>query len=296
MGLNMIRLVLLSLVLVVSTSCMKKLSESDNDGPVASADDVQAKLFQAWGDVAPETINKNEFTYIEREQKIQDYDPTLIMQEGITVSDRVVNGSEIDYTLVHQINDLSGGDSKLSSTEEKVSVTLSDPSLTAQMKVMQQLHSLRESTLGESTPGASTPGEDNTSVHQSNLSVQNVQALMLACVSGKDWDVTCHNLTYTEETRPAPDLVKAQPNCANLPNCEIHVRKVSFDIIVNVKTAENTTEKQKVQYSIAISPDAPYLSRLVDYCYRGLILVPSAGQKVLVGVCSYVKNFKLGQN
>lgn len=273
------RFLVVLLSLLVTTSCMKKLADSDDDGPAVSAESVQDSLIQAWGDVDPATIQKNEFAYFEREQKIQDEDPVTILQEGITVSDRQVGSDEIVYTLLHQINDLSNGSSKLSTTEEQVSVDLSGTSAMKEMAL-----------------AAQSLNKEDSGVQQTALGVQTMQSLVTACVKDTDWDVECHNLQYSETTRPAPDLVKDQANCLGLPDCQIRVRNVSFDLVLNVKNDDGTTSRQKVQYWVAVSPDVPYLSRLMDFCYRGLVDVPSLGQKVLVQTCSYVKNFKPGQN
>jgi hypothetical protein len=45
---------------------------------------------------------------------------------------------------------------------------------------------------------------------------------------------------------------------------------------------------------MTISPDVPYLSRLTEFCYQGL--VAASNQKVLVKICNRVQNYELGAN
>ncbi len=284
LGFYMRKLLLVLTCLSLTTSCMKKLSEDDSDGPVANATDVQQSLLKAWGNVDPATIQKNEFMYIEKEQKIHDYPAKVVMQEGITVADRQIDtaNDQIVYTLLHQINDLSGEESKLSTTEEKIAVP--------------NTQSLVAETMGDLQTAGVHERDEHGEVKQLNLGIQTIQNMLMACVKGADWNVSCHNLKYREELRAAPEYYQNQPNCGGLANCKIRVRIVSFDMIVTTQTNQSTAQKQKVQYTIATSPDVPYLSRLMDFCYRGLVYVPAAGQKILVSMCSYVRGLKPGQN
>lgn len=273
------KFLLLLATLALTTSCMKKLAETDDDGPVASAEEVNQAIIKAWGGTDdPREIKKDEFVYTEREQRVQSQAPLLILQEGTSVTKREVDGEAVNYTLIVQTNEITNDESKLSTRERNIRV---GPEETKSL-------SIKGTDLSTKASG------DNT-VKPLALSVENMHGARSLCFKDDNWDVTCHNLSYTEEVQPAPDLVKQQPNCAGLPNCQIRIRRVEFDLVLNSVEENGTTAQQKIKYNLGFSPDVPYLARLIDNCRRGLVMVPAAGQKILVDICDKVKNFKVGQ-
>lgn len=283
------------LVPLIMVSCLETPELSNDDGPQASVEEVQTALVQAWGDADPGSIALKEFRFLEREQRIQDYSPRLVYQEGFSITERKIapnpgnpQENDIYYKGIHQTNEISDGESKFSSREENFAVAC--------------------------VPGLTCPLPSNETLTASSVirpqavvfGVEVILGLMQSCVKDASFvkacqeakadacDLRCHNLNVAEEIRPAPPLVAQQANCAGLPHCEIRVRKVSFDLVVEIKVADST-ERQKITYNIGVSPDVPYLSRLMDYCYRGLVKIPSSSQRVLVEICDKVKNFNWGE-
>ncbi|MNL47161.1 hypothetical protein D3C87_1699300 [compost metagenome] len=106
--------------------------------------------------------------------------------------------------------------------------------------------------------------------------------------------LSCHNLKVSETVIAAPELVQRREDCGGLPDCKMRKKNISFDWVLDVKRG-SSIEQQKVTYSVGISPDAPYLSRLMNYCYRGVVQVPNSAQRVLVTICNDVKDFKIGE-
>ncbi|MBC7371648.1 MAG: hypothetical protein H7326_08790, partial [Bdellovibrionaceae bacterium] len=83
------RLILLIGTLLVTSSCLKAPSQVEDNGPAEAVENVQKAIAQAWGDVDPATIRKDEFMFLEQDQKISTLDPRVVYKESTQVLDRV---------------------------------------------------------------------------------------------------------------------------------------------------------------------------------------------------------------
>lgn len=258
---HLLNFALLSTTLVLSASCMKKEGFEDDHGPAVPAEQIQSALIEAWGNVDAATIAKGEFVYTEKEQSIEGMPAKVVYQEAITVSNRVVQPAEIEYTLIKQTNEIVDGQSKLSTKEEKLKI----------------------------------PNTLNTVTTQ-QLGILNLQSLLMACIPDTNWDVSCHNLKTYRATEPAPSLVAQQANCGGIANCKLNKKYVSFDLVLKTPLANGQTVEEKVTYKIGVSDQVPYLSRMTDFCFKGLVKVGNPAASYLVSLCDKVQNFKAGQN
>lgn len=278
----------LLLVLLVSTltSCIKK--PLDEEEIPSSVEEIQSTLSEAWGSADPLTMATNDFLFQETEQKLESNPtPFFVLQEGITISKKEELEKEFLYTFLYQNRVIKeGAEGKESTREDHRSVTKADPALAIAKNV--------------SSNELKTMADD----YQMTLGFERLYGLAYACVKsdaldkyckeqlGVDsCDIQCSNLKVSEEMRPVPDLIKAQPNCGNFANCSYRIKKVSFDWTVALTKGESV-EKQRVNYSISLSPDMPFFSRVTEYCFRQLY--PVQNQKVLVTTCTKLKNFKRG--
>ncbi|MGE5085796.1 MAG: hypothetical protein ACM3MG_05800 [Bacillota bacterium] len=288
-------------------SCMKQPDLAENDTP-ATLEAVQNSLVDAWGTVSPLTMLKGDFVYQETEQTIDTLDPKLVLQEGITVSNITETSTEYDYTFLYQAAVIKGDNASQSTREDHRSVvkntTASDPTsaLTpnnlseAALKVAQlNLHKLSSIKTMADDLQMTLGFERLIMLAQSCKMTDQLQKYCQENLKVDSCEIKCSNLNATSETRPAPDLMKAQPNCGGLPNCQMNVKNVSFDWSILLKTG-NVTEKQKVTYTLSMTQDLPFLSRVLDYCSRGLVQIPNSSTKVLVTVCNKLKNFKRTAN
>lgn len=281
-------------LLVASVGCIKQPELDDDDGPVFESNVVQNAMADAWGEADPGTeIRLNEFSYTELSQRVHGvpaYDPARVMYlEGLTVTNRDVKTDDIEYKIVQQVSDRTGTESKVSSTEYQVSVPRMD-------------NTIQSTTLESAVKNYSASDLKPMSL---SFGVQIVSALAHACAKSSTWDadcaeikadkceLTCHNLVIKTETVDAPKLVQERANCEGIADCKIRTVKVSFDQVLKIKRGE-ATEKSKVGYSVVISPDVPYLSRLMSQCSRRLLTVSASNQKVLGEVCNDVKDFTAG--
>lgn len=292
--------IFLILVTLCFESCMKQPNFNENETPPVDPKTIQKTILNAWGDFSFSNIKKNEFVAVDTTQKIETRPPEVVFQEGITVSNRVVAADTIDFTLLHQTVEYSGGQAKLSTTEEKVSI----PKPKANLAIETQSELFTAPIDPYSTQSVATEmtteNADPSSIKEKQIRPMTIGALvafnfMNACVNKPNWDVHCQNLKIEDEVRDAPPDIKKAPNCMGLVDCKIKVKKISFSLSINIPdTATNTIKKEKVIYRLAISQDVPYLSKLMEYCYRGLMTLKGNGQKILVEVCNNVTSFRPG--
>lgn len=291
-------LLILSLGLLVGTSCLKAPPLDTDHGPAVEPSEVQQAILEAWGDADFNSIRQGDFLYIEQDQKVSSLEPRVVYKEASDVKSRTVNEAQgtITYLFEVQTQAMENGSFKpITVIEDPLTVPITPPSSmetpspspTQKAAFPDSLESFQKS-MAEGRVGLYSSGPRN---HY--LGVFTIQTMLLACVKDKDWDVSCHNLQVTEGTRPPPMGVASQPQCGGIPGCLIRYKKISFDLVVNLKNADTGEVKaEKANYELVISPDVPYLSRLLEFCNQ--LMVPTQNQKVLVKLCNKVQNFKVG--
>ncbi|RYZ83310.1 MAG: hypothetical protein EOP06_20210, partial [Proteobacteria bacterium] len=266
-----------SLLLLASfltlTSCLKAPSQTEDHGPIVPPSEVQKAVAVAWGDVDPATIRKNEFMYLEQDQKISTLDPRVVYKESTQVSNREVNADSIVYDMILRTTTLDedGNFKQPTSTQQTITIdrdqsesvssaAFARPALPNSIETLQK--SMAKGTVGL------TSQESDPKIHERALGLQTVMNMYGACVRADGWDVTCHNLQVTSGMMPPPTGIASKPNCGNVPNCQVHFTKIAFDLVVTVPNdSGDGTHSEKVIYDMTISPDVPYLSRLTEFCY-----------------------------
>ncbi|WP_413586326.1 hypothetical protein [Bdellovibrio sp. HCB274] len=286
---------LLAALTVSTLSCMKTPDLEDHSVP-ATAEEVASSLVQSWGEVAPLQMQKGDFILQETEQQLETMNPRLVLQEGTTISsieDSTEEPNSLLYTFLYQTAVISGDNSSQSTRKQYRTVDKGND-LTSQ------------STALATTKSVMAKKNDLTvkaDDYELTLGFERVLMLAYSCVMTDELqkyckenlkldscEIKCANLTSVSEVRPAPDLIKKQPNCGGLPNCELNVKKVTFDWSILMKSG-TAVEKQKVTYSISVTQDLPFFARVLDYCNRGLVQIPDSS-KVLVTVCNRLTNFQ----
>ncbi|MBX3041625.1 MAG: hypothetical protein KF789_13045 [Bdellovibrionaceae bacterium] len=261
------RTALLFLVLSLTTaSCMKKPALDDNDGTPVTAEAVQDAVVQAWGAPSALDIGANEFAYTEKDIEIGDLPARVIFQDGKTIQSVEETPEEKKYVILQQIAEIdSNNEQKLSTSERRISVA----------KPSQTIDDEGPATLATALP----------------LSVELAQQLLYACVKGKDWNVSCYNLQASETVEDAPPQIASRPDCEGLTDCKWRQKFVSFDMILESKDDKTgVTSRTKAKYSVKMSPDAPYLSRVTEFCYEGIGTVSNT--HFPLRICQRIKNFR----
>jgi len=293
-----LRRISLLVVLIAATSCLKPPSESDDNGQEAPTIDVQKAIVNGWGSADFEEIKLNEFLYIEQDQKISTLDPKVVYKEASQVIARSETADTIDLKFLVRSQAMENGSFKpVTSIESDLSIGKSKPSVTSGeaatsaeqgTALPNSIEDLQKSMADGSVGLRSGNGLNHY------IGKLNVINMLSACVKGPNWDATCYNLRVSEGVMSPPTGVSSQQNCGGIPNCQIRYKKVGFDLVVNLQGDDGNTHTEKVLYDMTFSPDVPFLSRLMEFCYQGM--VPTASQKVLVKICNRVQNFQPGQN
>jgi len=79
--------------------------------------------------------------------------------------------------------------------------------------------------------------------------------------------VTYHNLVVTDYGEGAPKRVANKPNCQNVTNCSLNVRKITFD----VATWSSSSDWKKSRVSWVITPDIPAFAGGITTGFGGIV-------------------------
>lgn len=283
-----------SLVLVIclfAVSCIKDPLAEDVADTATTPEEIQAALSEGWGQADPLTMEPNDFLFQETEQTIEnDKNPFFVHQEGITISKKEETATQFLYTFLYQSKTVKQGvEGSLSTREDHRTVT---KQAAAASFIKPDLAAQNLKTFADD--------------YQMVLGFERLYGLAYACTKSDSLDkyckeqlkvdsceIQCFNLKVTTGTMPVPPLVKEQPNCGGYKDCLWQTKNISFDWTISLKSA-TSTEKQRVNYSLTLSPDLPFFSRMTDYCFRQLFTIQN--QKVLVNTCTRLRNFKKAQS
>jgi hypothetical protein len=259
---------------------MKKPDLKDDDGEPAATASVQQALLGAWGDADATDMSLNEFAYTEKKLMIPGMPDRLTFMEGKTIQQVAENAEEKEYTIVQQIAEvISENETKLSTSQRKI--------------VAKKGGELFGKPASQDALVAMSSGDVHTMEAALPLSIETLQSLLFACVRDTGWDVECFNLTTWEETEPLPPQVGSRPGCEGLADCRWRKKVVRFDLVLDQLDSDtNTRVRSKAIYTIKMSPDAPFMSRITDFCYNGLATVGNA--KIPVTLCQSILNFRRG--
>lgn len=272
------------------SSCIN--TKLENEDTPASLVEVQDALASAWGEADPLTMTPGDFLFQETEQRINgNPDPFYVLQEGISISKKEDLPTEYKYTYLYQTREYKNGqEGSLSTREDTRSVGKAPGAQTLNLPGLQK-------NPDEILPHAL----DN----QMTLGFERVVGLLFACEQTAELDkyckeslkvdsckITCSNLKTSESQVPVPTAIQQQTNCGGFASCQWTEKIVAFDWEIQFKTG-GSIETQRVNYSIALSPDLPFFARLTRYCFRQLY--PIQGTQLLVDTCTHLRNFTPAQ-
>lgn len=283
---------LMILSLLAGTSCLQEPNLKTENGPEVPAQDVQKAILDAWENADFNSIKKDEFIYLEQDQKIASLDPKIVYKESSQILDRTeADANTWRYRFLIRSQAFENGSFKPVTAYENTIDMPKSPSLTSlsrsKASFPDSVEALQKS-MAEGRVGLASSGGNN---HY--LGILTIQNMLAQCVKSEEWDVTCHNLRVSQTVGAPPAAVVNEPNCAGIPNCQIRYRKIAFDLVVNLKDEDSgSVRTEKVIYEMTISPDVPYLARVMEFCYQGM--VPTATQRVLVKMCNRIEKFQAG--
>ncbi len=268
---NAIGLLLVALILSVNTSCLKKQNLSDDNlGPAVAAAEISASISDVIGNDLIFDAKKDEFSSYILSQRIQDMYADTVEQQDMTVesvqvtADRLVMNSQVT-----KIN-YSGGQT------------------TQQSKVWPWIWDLKPTTPGEPT---TAPLADNEAPTYLFMRLWVVQKLF--CVNAGDSPQACYKLQVSDINFQVPPTSADQHNCPNAYQCFIKARKIEFDQLLLAEPDLKGKPKRN-HIKMIISKEVPFLSRLLQYCQRGLY--ETNNQQILLDYCYNSNGYKFGTN
>lgn len=289
------------MALVSSLSCQKLPDLSNDDGTPASPDAVTTAMIEAWGDQSQQElqeslegakIKKNEKVWFSKTAQLyaqppREFEAQLFQVDEIslgqtTIDGEVINYRQVDITVAKQSIGENGGQSPVITQHDYKFAIAPKAAATAESIVANVLQPLAGSQLrAQSSPEA--------------LSIDYFIGYALACNARPEykWKPYCYNLRSWKSVEAAPMFTREKPNCRDLPNCQINVSNIAYDLVSEVIDEDTgSTARQKTKIHLKFSKDLPFLSRLVSACFQGMGKYNN--QPYVATVCTEVSDFERG--
>lgn len=263
--------ILIFLALATNTSCLKKQNLEEEDlGPAFAPESLSTAMTEGFGSLDYGAISANEFSSYVLTQKIQDSYLETLEQQDITIETSTDTTEKLSMDLVLTKIKYSGGQSSQSTRKwNQEFIKSSGKALSQSIK-----------TLADNDP-------------PTFLFLYFQSIAFGACYDEGDYPETCHRLSVSDFQFPVPQTAASQHNCQEGADCFINARKIEFDMI-----QKNVTDKdgkpRRVHYTIILSKETPYLSRVLQFCSRTLYSVSNSQQKILADLCYNVNNYAFG--
>lgn len=276
---NLRGIIILFISCTLLHACMKKQDLDSQDlGPAINSDDLQNKMSDSIGILNYGDLNKNEIstftatTIFEETQINKRYKQELFVTNIVDTQARLT----IDFSFNKQ--DFINSENSFSNQPY-------------QMIIESAATSVQNLALAARIPRAMAQNVKAEGEAPVPFFLYRAYAYfaMKGCREDK---VTCHNLrTDTSKMYLRPEL--ASPTvCADINNCLIDIKKVEFDMLDGTVATEDG-RPYRTHYTFSVSPQLPFLSKVMSYCVRGL--ANNGNRKVLAEDCMTVNNFSYGQ-
>jgi hypothetical protein len=239
-------------------SCKKG---SDNSfGPEVAGEDIQNSLDKALAKATPYSLSVGEFVYTIRTQEVYSGDTPnrlLLEEEGITVSDREIDGDTLIIGVVRELIDHSDPTTPHNKFKD-VYYLKNEPSPSPDEAAFKAL------ALFDDTPNDG--GGDS--------------------VTEAPITYTYHNFKTSEELVPRPSKVADREPCPAGQDCSLHATRIFYDGVVT-QAGQPT---RKMQFELLISTDTPYFGNFLKNCVTTLASVEDA--RPLVRQCNSVYDYQ----
>lgn len=288
-------------------SCLEPPDYAKEDGAKVGVEVLRNKLLDAWGgDVNLNQMAVGESNAQEKTVKIATSIPQTVLLKTTRVAKIKESESDpsiVEFTITSITKEDPDNETPEPSSREFTFSARKQKTLTAeslreihlenqQENLLQNLNqALQKKQVPISTLDQETDAQV-TSLHMMaalwNMcnppSASMVQLGLLA--------IECFNLKVTPILSAVPDLVRRDdPACEGLPDCQMKVTQIEFDIVYTVKEENSpVTSRTKVNYSVRFSSDVNFLSRILDFCYTGM--ASAQNQKFPVTICFKTTKFK----
>ena len=260
-------------------ACMKKQDLDSQDlGPAINSDELQSKMSDSIGILNYADIHKNEInsftatTIFEETQVTKRYKQDLFVT-GVTETPQTLT---LDFLFNKQ--DFINSESSLSNLPYQMIIESS---------------STTANTLAKA---ADIPRALARNVHAQDAAPVPFflyRAYAYFAIQGcREDKVTCHNLKMDQSKMYLkPELASAKV-CPDINDCLIDIKKIEFDML-DRGVATSDGKPFRTHYTFKVSPQLPFLSKVMSYCVRGLM--DNGNRKVLAEDCMSLNNFSYGQ-
>jgi hypothetical protein len=314
MGFNIKYLIVFFLI---CTGCLKKPAElSIDDGVPADIAAIEDALASGFGDIDPLQMKQDEFVAAAQTQQIFDLPLRVAFQVGNSIYKRKTHPDRVDFTILQQLVEYDANQNQKSSVSQReLSVvtgllqanSISEQSLSLFFQRSSQHPSIRfcrslfdpaaNSTdiLAQARSRNVIAQKVKTNLNRaysdrsSPISLESFCSVALAC----EFVGECFNFETFESYERPPKYVAESPNCQNIPNCLMKVVTTKFAFVFTDTDSEGNELRNKILYEVRLSPDVPYLARLLSQCRQGIVPIDSA-TKVYAKICDQVTDFEQG--
>lgn len=264
---------LLSLFILImvttSTSCLKKQNLEDDDlGPAIEPQSLTTAMLEGFGSLNYGAIKANEFSSYVLTQKIQDSYLDTIEQQDLTIQSSTDTPEMLSMELILSKIKYSGGQSSQSTRQ-----------------------------WSQEFPKSSNQSTDLQTLTDNDppffLFYQFQLLAFGSCYDEGQNPQTCHNLSVSDFQYRVPQAALAQHNCSDPDTCFINARRIEFDALYKTVT-DKDGKPRRVHYTIVLSKETPYLSRMLQYCSRSLYEMSNTNQKILADLCFNINNYAFG--
>lgn len=263
--------ILLILSLFFQISCLKKQNLEDGD-LVAKADPstIQEKMEEGAGGFNQFSARINESSSMSATVTFADSQNVPNYDQVLTIDSYVVSGTKVIFNLNYSKTNYSDSSGSFSNEPYKwdPNVTLSATSLS------QKLTAVQKSVVSRPT-----------------FLMDYYISFSEECRI-KDYD--CYNFKYIDSSLKLPIALADKRICEDLNNCIIPVRQVEFDIVNQKQLVAGKPERAHVRF--LISRKLPYLSKVLNMCYRTLALYGNELKPIVREDCFGVTDFTIGDD
>lgn len=271
------------LVFIVSCTllhaCMKKQDLDSQDlGPAINSDDLQNKMSDSIGNLNYADINKNEISTFTATTIFEETQVNKRYKQDLFVTNVIETPAQLTIDFLFNKQDFANSESSLSNQPYKMIIEASNTTAETLAKAATIPRAIAKNVQAQ--------GEAPTPFF---LYRAYAYFALLGCREDK---VTCHNLkTETSKMYLRPEL--ASPSvCPDISNCLIDIKKIEFDML-DSSVATSDGKPYRTHYTFSVSPQLPFLSKVMSYCVRGLM--DNGNRKVLAEDCMSINSFSYGQ-
>ena len=262
-------------VVFFGASCLKKQNlEEEILGAAVPPEQIAAALGDGFGMINYNDIKVNEKSSIVLSQTIQDGVTQVLEQQDVTIQSVNNNSSTLELSVFAKTLKYSGGNTTESSRIwNKIFTKYSGYAFS----MNQDVHSTA------------------TDVGEPMYMFQVLQNLALgSCYDDGNYPETCYNLKITLINYKVPSGSAYQHDCVDVFNCFIKAKKVEFDLVRKYEL-ESDGKPKRIHYTLILTQQTPFLSKVLRYCTRSLYDIPGVPQKILADLCYNVNSYTFGQ-